>query len=148
MKLDQEQNQLIQEFSKISSWEGRYQRIIELGRQLPPMPEEFKIDDLKVKGCQSQVWLKADLRKDPNNSEARVYFIADSDALIVKGLVAILLKVYSGRTPKEILELSPDFIRELGFESNLSPSRANGLQAMIKQIKFYALAYSTYGSVE
>ena len=105
------------------------------------MPDDLKVDDLKVKGCQSQVWLKADLRKDANG-EARVYFLADSDALIVKGLVAILLKVYSGRTPKEILDLSPDFIRELGFEANLSPSRANGLQAMIKQIKFYALAFS------
>jgi len=136
------QDQLIQEFSKISSWEGRYQHIIALGKQLPPLAEEFKIEDLKVKGCQSQVWLKARFENDPTDGIKKIYFTADSDAMIVKGLIALLLRVYSGRTPKEILDTSPEFIKELGFESHLSPSRANGLQAMVKQIKYYALAYA------
>src|SRR6185312_8956960 len=127
-----EQTELIQYFAKSESWEDRYQKIIAMGRALEPLPEEFKIDDLKVKGCQSQVWLKADMGADE-----RVHFRADSDALIVKGLIAILLKIYSGKTPGEILETSPDFIAELGFATNLSPSRANGLVAMVKQIKYY-----------
>ena len=131
-----EQAALIQDFSKTSSWEERYQKIIAMGRALGPLPEEFKIEDLKVRGCQSQVWLKADMGDD-----RRVHFRADSDALIVKGLIAILLKIYSGKMPAEILAISPDFIGELGFATNLSPSRANGLVAMIKQIKFYALAF-------
>lgn len=128
---------MIDDFASLSSWEDRYKKIIELGKALPELPEKFKNDNFKVKGCQSQVWLSAQLSEDK-----KVYFEADSDALIVKGLVALLLKVYSGRTPQEILELEPDFIAELGFSQNLSPSRANGLQAMIKQIKYYALAFS------
>lgn len=131
-----EQAKLIQDFSAISSWEDRYQKIIALGKELRSLPDDLKIDDLLVKGCQSRVWLKADLDR-----EGRVQFQADSDALIVRGLIAMVLKVYSGLTPKEILDTAPDFIRELGFEQNLSPSRANGLQSMIKQIKYYALAY-------
>jgi cysteine desulfuration protein SufE len=113
-----------------------------MGRSLEQLPEEFKIEDLQVKGCQSQVWLKAEL-----TSDGRIKFLADSDALIVKGLIAILLRIYSSHTPAEILAISPDFIGELGFATNLSPSRANGLVAMIKQIKFYALAYSAKGRI-
>lgn len=133
-----EQARLIQEFSEISSWEQKYQKIIALGKALRPMPEELKSVDLLVKGCQSQVWLKADL-----DSAGRVQFQANSDSLIVKGLIALLLQIYSGLTPTEILETQPTFIAELGFESNLSPNRANGLQSMVKQIKYYALAYKT-----
>ena len=151
------QQALVKEFSSLPSWEDRYKRIIEMGKALPELPEKFKTEDLKVKGCQSQVWLVANLENatgashetDKAESESAeqpvrkvIEFQADSDALIVKGLIAILLKVYSGRTPKEILEIQPDFIAELGFGSNLSPSRANGLQAMVKQIKYYALAFS------
>jgi cysteine desulfuration protein SufE len=135
-----EQAQLIQEFSAVTSWEQKYQKIIAMGRAMTALPDQEKIDDLLVKGCQSQVWLKARL-----DETGRVIFLADSDALIVKGLVAILLKIYSGLTPEEILATPPTFIAELGFESNLSPSRANGLQAMVKQIKYYALAFSARG---
>jgi cysteine desulfuration protein SufE len=131
------QKKLIQEFSALSSWEAKYERIIALGKAMPALDDKFKIDDLKVRGCQSQVWLRAQL-----DDMKRVHFEADSDALIVKGLIAILLQVYSGRTAKEILDISPDFIAELGFEKNLSPSRANGLMAMVKQIKYYALVFS------
>jgi cysteine desulfuration protein SufE len=131
-----EQAKLIQEFSAISSWEEKYQKIIALGKGLAALPEELKTPDLLVKGCQSQVWLKADL-----DSQGHVQLRADSDALIVKGLIAILLKIYSGLTPTEILDTAPTFIADLGFENHLSPSRANGLQAMVKQIKFYGLAY-------
>jgi cysteine desulfuration protein SufE len=136
MTKDPIQIELIREFSELSSWEEKYQRIIDLGKALPPLAAEFQIDDLKVKGCQSQVWLHA--RLDENR---KVQFQADSDALIVKGLVAILLKVYSGRTAKEILEIEPHFIADLGFASHLSPSRANGLVAMVRQMKYYALAF-------
>ncbi len=118
------------------SWEDRYRHIIDLGKSLPPMREDDKTEDLKVRGCQSQVWLKAELRPDRT-----LHFIADSDALIVKGLIAMLLRIYSDRTPQEILASDPDFIRELGLAQHLSPSRANGLNAMIKQIKYYALAF-------
>ncbi len=120
----------------LQSWEERYKAIIALGKQMKPFPEEFKTDDLKVKGCQSQVWIKADLTAD-----GRVEFLADSDALIVKGLVALLLSVYSGQTPQQILANPPEFIKELGFANYLSPNRANGLYAMVKQIQYYALAF-------
>lgn len=136
--IDSNQRDLINEFSKLTSWEDRYQKIIALGKTLPTYPEEFRKDDYKVKGCQSQVWLHAKLDENKN-----VQFQADSDALIVKGLVAVLVKIYSGKKPKEILQIEPTFIRELGFESNLSPSRANGLNSMIKQIKYYALAFQS-----
>lgn len=137
MVKDEIQEQIIQDFSKLLSWEEKYLKIISLGKELAPMPDELKIDDLKVKGCQSQVWLHARLDQNKN-----IFFQADSDALIVKGLVALLLKVYSGRTPKEILATQPYFIQSLGLGSNLSPSRANGLHAMVKQIQYYALAFT------
>lgn len=129
------QADLITEMAELSGWEERYQRIIALGRELPGLPEEKKDKKFLVKGCQSQVWLHA--KKDGD----RVIFEADSDALIVRGLIAILLKVYSGATIDEILETPPDFIVELGFKKNLSPSRSNGLFSMIKQIKYYATAF-------
>jgi cysteine desulfuration protein SufE len=132
-----EQTKLIEEFKSLPSWEERYQKIIALGKELKPYPEKFRTDDNKVKGCQSQVWLLAEL----DASRKIIHLYADSDALIVKGLVALLLQIYSDKSPQEILEIQPDFIRELGFESNLSPSRTNGLQSMIKQIKYYALAF-------
>lgn len=136
------QAELIKEFAALPGWEERYQKIIELGKALPVYPEELRLDDLKVKGCQSQVWLHARLDENKN-----IQFQADSDALIVKGLVAVLLKIYSGKKAKEILDLKPHFISELGFESHLSPSRANGLNSMIKQIKYYALAFQNHFTV-
>jgi cysteine desulfuration protein SufE len=135
VEIEQRQKQLIDEMSGISSWEERYQRIIAMGKALPGLPAEKKQPQFLVKGCQSQVWLHARLDGD------RVVFEADSDAIIVRGLIAILLKVYSAATPQEILDTSPEFITELGFKKNLSPSRANGLFSMIKQIKYYAAAF-------
>ena len=135
---DSVQSQLIAEFSSLSCWEDRYKKIIAMGRELPPLPVELHTDSIKVKGCQSQVWLHGHLDKTH-----RVQFLADSDALIVKGLIAILLKIYSDQTPQEILKVEPHFIRELGFAENLSPSRTNGLFALVKQIKYYALAFQT-----
>lgn len=134
--INMEQKKIIAEFSSLLTWEERYQKIIALGKALPAYPEELRVEDLKVKGCQSQVWLHARLDENKN-----IQFQADSDALIVKGLIAVLLKIYSNKKPKEILEIQPDFISKLGFESHLSPSRANGLNSMIKQIKYYALAF-------
>lgn len=127
---------LVQTFAQLPDWEARYKKIIEVGREMPEMPEALKTEDAKVKGCQSQVWLHAKLGDD-----GIVQFQADSDALITKGLVAVLLKVYSGATPSEILSFPPEFLKSLGFEGNLSPSRANGLNSMIRQIRNYAVAF-------
>jgi cysteine desulfuration protein SufE len=126
---------LVSQFKDLK-WEDRYQLIIKIGKELDPLPENEKSEDLKVKGCQSQVWLKANL--SPNGN---LQFRADSDALIVRGLIALVLQVYSDRTPAEIIALAPDFVKDIGLDTHLSPSRANGLFAMIKQIKYYAVAF-------
>ncbi len=136
MTIQERQQDLIQEFSKISSWEDRYKKIIEMGRKLPDLPESLRTDDAKIKGCQSQVWLHAKL-----NSAGQVELQGDSDAMIVKGLVALLLQVYSPADPEEIIKTPPDFLKAIGFEGNLSPSRANGLFAMLKQIQMFATAF-------
>ena len=128
---------MIQDFSGLKDWEDRYKRIIEMGRQLPDMPEDLKNEQNKVRGCQSQVWLHAEL-----DNQGRMIIHGDSDAMIVKGLVALLLKVYSGANPEDILQSPPEFLKALGFEGNLSPSRANGLHAMLKQIRLYATAFA------
>jgi len=141
MNLKERGDQISAEFSKLSSWEDRYKKIIALGKALPDLPEELRTEEAKVKGCQSQVWLHAKL-----NSRGEIEFQGDSDALLVKGLVALLLKIYSGSTPKEILTTPPDFLKAIGFEGNLSPSRANGLFSMIKQIRYYATAYGVLQS--
>ncbi|KYG63970.1 Fe-S metabolism protein SufE [Bdellovibrio bacteriovorus] len=130
------QSQVIQDFSSLNQWEDRYKKIIELGKALPPFPEELRTEQNIVKGCQSQVWLSAQL-----DNQGNMVIHGDSDALIVKGLVALLLKVYSGTPPAEVLATPPEFLRALGFEGNLSPSRANGLHSMLKQIKMYATAF-------
>ena len=127
---------LLQKFSQLLTWEDKYKKIIELGRALEPMDATLKTEDNLVKGCQSQVWLWATL-----TPEGKVKMSGDSDALIVKGLVAILMQIYSNSTPQEILQNPPNFIGELGFKENLSQSRANGLYSMIKQIRNYALAF-------
>jgi cysteine desulfuration protein SufE len=141
MTLKARQQKIVEEFSQITNWEDRYRRIIELGKQMPDMPEILKIEDIKVKGCQSQVWLHAHLDDD-----GQIIFQADSDALIVKGLIALLLRVYSDATADEILTTQPDFIATIGLAGNLSPSRANGLFAMVKQIKYYATAFKALQS--
>lgn len=126
----------IAEFASLASWEDRYKRLIERGKKLGDLPEEKKTEQFKVKGCQSQVWLHARV-----DDEGLVHFEADSDAMIVKGLVAVLVDVYSRATPDQILATDPGFLKELGFESHLSPSRANGLYAMVRQIMYYAQAF-------
>lgn len=130
------QNQIVHEFSALAQWEDRYKRIIELGKALPTFPEELRTEQNIVKGCQSQVWLSAQL-----DNQGRMIIHGDSDALIVKGLVGLLLRVYSGAAPSEVLATPPEFLRALGFDGNLSPSRANGLHSMLKQIKMYATAF-------
>ncbi len=135
-EIQDRQNKIIEDFSSLTQWEDRYKKIIELGKALPPFPEALRTEQNIVKGCQSQVWLSAEL-----DSQGQMILHGDSDALIVKGLVGLLLKVYSGTKPAEILVTPPEFLRALGFEGNLSPSRANGLHSMLKQIKLYATAF-------
>ena len=133
----QRSQKLVEEFRSFQQWEDRYKKIIQMGKNLPDLPEEFRQEKFLVKGCQSQVWLHAEL-----DDEGKMLLKADSDALIVKGLVAVLLQVYSGLTPKEVLASSPQFMEDLGFKESLSPSRANGFVSMIKQIMLYAQAFS------
>ncbi len=129
-------NSIKKQFEACTTWEKKYEKIIELGKKWPGLDEKLKTDDLKVKGCQSQVWIKAELRPDKT-----IFFQGDSDAILVKGLVALALAVYSNETPATILKTEPLFLKEIGFDSGLSPSRSNGLYSMIKQIKYYATAF-------
>jgi cysteine desulfuration protein SufE len=132
----QKQRQIVADFAPLNDWEDRYKKIITLGKALPELPENLKTEESKVKGCQSQVWLHAEL-----NDKGQVLFRGDSDALLVRGLVALLIEVYNFATPKEILSTAPEFIKEIGFESHLSPSRANGLNSMLKQIRNFATVF-------
>ncbi|MBN1301628.1 MAG: SufE family protein [Melioribacteraceae bacterium] len=135
MTIKETHQSLIKEFEAIDNWDDRYSHIIKLGRQLPDFPEEYRLDKNKIEGCQSQVWMYAKLI----NGKLQIY--ADSDAMIVKGLIAILLRAYSGFTPSEIYSTSPDFIKEIGIDHHLSPTRKNGLASMLKQIKMYAFTF-------
>jgi cysteine desulfuration protein SufE len=137
MSIGEIQDQVIKEFEDIDNWEDRYKHIIKLGRELPGFPDDKKTEENQIKGCQSQVWMYPKLDGD------KVYFVADSDAMIVKGLIAILLRVYSGHSPDEILNSPPEFIQKIGIDKHLSPTRKNGLSAMLKQIKMYAIAYKS-----
>ncbi|GGE08497.1 SufE family protein [Psychroflexus salis] len=129
------QNEIVDEFSLFEDWMQRYEYMIELGKTLEPMNENHKTDDNIIKGCQSRVWVHADLKED------KIVFTADSDAIITKGIIAILIRTFSNQKPKAILEASTAFIDEIGLKEHLSPTRANGLVSMIKQLKNYALAY-------
>lgn len=137
MSLKERQEKVIAQFHSLADWEDRYKKLIEIGKQLPELPSNKKNDDVLVKGCQSQVWMHARLEN------GRVIFEGDSDAILVRGLVALILEVYSNATPEEILATPPDFVKDIGLESKLSPSRANGVFSMIKQIKYYAMAFQT-----
>lgn len=136
MQIQEKINKIIQDFSGAVDWEQKYEKIIEYGKAWPGLDEASKIEDLKVKGCQSQVWIKAELTADK-----KIVFRGDSDAIIVKGLVSIVLQIYSDETPEVILKTEPDFLKQMGFDTGLSPSRTNGLYSMIKQIKYYATAF-------
>jgi cysteine desulfuration protein SufE len=129
------QDEIILEFNDFDDWLDRYQLLIDLGGEQEPLPDEYKTDNNLIEGCQSRVWLQADF------VDGKVFFRAESDALIVKGIVSLLIKVYSGRTPNEILENEPYFVEAIGLKEHLSPTRSNGLLAMIKQMKLYALAF-------
>jgi cysteine desulfuration protein SufE len=130
-------SQIKKQFLTYSDWEDRYRELIHLGRELTPYPEEKREEKYKVKGCQSQVWLF------PEFKNGRVYFYADSDAILVKGIIGLLVKVYSDATPDEILSTKPDFLKEVGITEHLSMNRSNGLAAMMKQIQMYALVFKS-----
>ena len=135
--IEDTQNRIAREFNLFEDWTERYKHIIKLGSKLPPLDSSKKIDSNIVKGCQSQVWLHAEL------NDGRIVFEADSDAAITKGLVALMVRMYSQQTPTDILETEPTFITEIGMNEHLSPTRANGLASMVKQMKIYALAFSS-----
>ena len=130
------QDEIIDDFTGIDDWMDRYGMIIDLGNSLPPINEKLKTPDHLIEGCQSRVWLNAE------EKEGKVYFTADSDAIIVKGIIALLIKVLNGHTPQQILDSELYFIDRIGLSENLSPTRSNGLVAMVKQMRNYALAYS------
>ncbi|MBK8228602.1 MAG: SufE family protein [Flavobacteriales bacterium] len=134
--LAQIQQELIDEFAIFSDWQDRYEHLIELGKDLPLIAPEHKTDDNLVRGCQSRVWLHA------ASQNGHIHFTADSDAMITKGIVALLVRVFNDRTPQEILGASTEFIDKIGLRAHLSPNRANGLSAMIDQMKRYAVAFS------
>lgn len=136
-KVELRQEEIIEEFEMFSDWMEKYEHIIELGKELEPLDESFKVDDHLIKGCQSRVWLAA-----KQNDEGEVVFSADSDAIITKGLVALMIRVLSEASPKEIAESNLHFLDAIGLHSHLSPTRSNGLLSMVKQMKMYGLAYS------
>lgn len=131
------QEEIIEEFSFFEDWMQRYEHMIELGKSLPLIDPQYKTEDNIIKGCQSKVWLHADLQED------KVVFTADSDAIITKGIIALLIRVFSNQKPADILAANTGFIDQIGLKEHLSPTRANGLVSMIKQIKLYAIAFQT-----
>jgi len=137
MKIEEIQTEIVDEFSMFEDWMQRYEFMIDLGKTLPLIDEQFKTDDNIIKGCQSKVWVHAELVED------KLVFTADSDAIITKGIIAILIRVFSNQKPAAIIEANTDFIDEIGLKEHLSPTRANGLVSMIKQLKLYAVAYQT-----
>ncbi len=133
--LQERETEIIEEFSAFDDWMDKYAYIIELGKNLPVIQDEFKKDNYLIRGCQSQVWLHAD------HEDNRVYYTADSDAVITKGIVNVLIRVLSGSTPDEIIESPMEFVNQIGLKEHLSPTRANGLLSMIRQMKLYAMAF-------
>ena len=136
MTIENLKQNLIQDFSFFEDWTQRYEYMIELSKGLEKMDEQMKNDKNIIKGCQSKVWLHAEL------NEGKIKFLADSEAIITRGIIAILLTIFNNRTPQEIIESDTNFIEKIGLKEHLSPNRANGLYSMIKQIKFYAIAFS------
>jgi cysteine desulfuration protein SufE len=138
--IEEVEHDIIEEFSLFDSWEDKYEYIIDLGKKLQPLEAEHKKDENKVKGCQSTVWLVADYR------DGKVFFKAESDAVIVKGLISMLIRVLSGHTPDEIITAKLDFIQKIGMTTHLAQTRSNGLLSMVRQMKNYALAYKVKSS--
>lgn len=137
MQIKDIQNDIIDEFSMFDDWEERYQYMIDLGKTLPLIDTQYKTDDNLIKGCQSKVWVHANLVGN------QIVFTADSDAIITKGIIAILIRAFSNQEPQAIINANTDFIDAIGLKDHLSPTRANGLVSMIKQLKMYAIAYQT-----
>ena len=137
MTIEETQQDIIDEFSDMEDWMDKYAYIIDLGNAVPPIDEKYRTPEHLIEGCQSRVWLNAELE------DGKVIFTADSDAIIVKGIISLLIKVLSGHTPDEILESDLHFIDAIGLAEHLSPTRSNGLAAMVKQMRMYALAYKT-----
>ena len=137
MTINEAQDEVIEEFSDLTDWMDKYQLLIDLGNELEPLDAKYKTDDNLIDGCQSRVWLQADMK------DGLLCFTAESDALIVKGIIALLIRVLSGHTPDEIASADLYFIDRIGLKDHLSPTRSNGLLAMVKQIRMYALAYKT-----
>ena len=137
MTIKEIQEEIIDEFSMFDDWMERYEYIIDLGKSLPIIEAQYKLDENLIKGCQSKVWLYSEL------NDETITFTADSDAILTKGIVALLLRVYSGQKPVDILNADTDFIDKIGLKEHLSPTRANGLVSMVKQIKLYAIAQQT-----
>jgi len=135
MDIQATEERIIKEFELLQDWPERYKYIIKLGDKLEPLPEEARVEDNLVKGCQSQVWLTASMEDD------NIIFKADSDAAITKGLVSLMVRFYSGRAPDVIIDKKPEFIDKIGMAQHLSPTRANGLSSMVKQMKIYAMAF-------
>ena len=137
MTINEIQDEIIEEFSGFDDWMDKYQLLIDLGNEQEPLDEKYKREQNLIDGCQSRVWLQADY------ADGKIHFSAESDALIVKGIVALLIRVLSDHTPQEILDADLYFIEEIGLKEHLSPTRSNGLVAMVKQMRVYALAFST-----
>ncbi len=135
MTIKEIQDEIVDEFSMFDDWMQRYEYIIELGKTLPLIDEKYKTEENIIKGCQSKVWLQGE------ENDGKIMFTADSDAILTKGIIAILIRAFSNQKPSAILEANTDFIDEIGLKEHLSPTRANGLVSMIKQIKMYALAF-------
>jgi len=138
--IEQTEKEIVEEFSLFDSWDDKYEYIIDLGKKLQPLEDKYKIDENRVRGCQSTVWLVAD------HHNGKVLYKAESDAVIVKGLISLLIRVFSGHTPDEIITAKLDFIQQIGMTAHLAQTRSNGLLAMVKQMKHYALAYKVKSS--
>ncbi|MEG0517329.1 MAG: SufE family protein [Bacteroidales bacterium] len=136
MSIQEIEDQIVEEFSIFTDWLDKYEYIIELGKNVPVIEQAAKTDENLIKGCQSRVWLSCSVK------DGRLYFSADSDAIITKGIISLLIRVYNGQTPADIMASDLSFISKIGLQENLSPTRANGLVSMIKQIKIYAMAYA------
>ena len=136
MSIQEIQDEIIEEFSELDDWMDRYQLLIDLGNEQEPLDEKYKTESNLIDGCQSRVWLQADYYDD------KLWFTAESDALIVKGIVSLLIRVLSGHTPQEILDADLYFIERIGLREHLSPTRSNGLLAMVKQMRAYAVVYN------
>jgi cysteine desulfuration protein SufE len=141
MTIKEIQDEIVKEFEEVTEWDDKYTRLIKFGRDLKEFPEELRTDKNKIEGCQSQVWLNASF------SDGKIFIDADSDSTIVKGLAALLVNAYSGHSAAEILSSPPDFLHKIGIDNHLSPTRKNGLGAMLKQIQLYAVAFNALSKV-